>query len=36
MKKNILFLFSILSLVSYGEFKMKFVDRKDGFNGFPV
>ena len=36
MKKNILFLFSILSLISYAEFKMKFVDRKDGFNGFPV
>lgn len=36
MKKNVLFLFLILSLISYAEFKMKFVDRKDGFNGFPV
>lgn len=36
MKKIIALLFTILSLTSYAEFKMKFVDRKDGFNGFPV
>ena len=36
MKKIILFLFLILSLPSFAEFKMKFVERKDGFNGFPV
>ena len=36
MKKITIFLFLILSLVSYAEFKMKFVSRKDGFNGFPV
>lgn len=36
MKKNILFLFLLLSFISYAEFEMKFSDRKDGFNGFPV
>lgn len=36
MKKNIIFLFLILSFTSFAEFEMKFVDRKDGFNGFPV
>ena len=36
MKKTVLFLFLILSSISYSEFKMKFKDRRDGFNGFPV
>ncbi len=36
MKKILLFLFFILSVCSSAEFKMKFVERKDGFNGFPV
>ena len=36
MKKNIIFLFLILSFTCFAEFEMKFVDRKDGFNGFPV
>lgn len=36
MKKILLFLFLILSVCSFAEFKMKFVERKDGFNGFPV
>lgn len=36
MKKILLFLFLILSVCSSAEFKMKFVERKDGFNGFPV
>lgn len=36
MKKTVLFLFLILSSISYSEFKMNFKDRRDGFNGFPV
>ncbi len=36
MKKILLFLFFLLSVCSSAEFKMKFVERKDGFNGFPV
>lgn len=36
MKKILLFLFLILSVCSFAEFKMKFIERKDGFNGFPV
>lgn len=36
MKKLLLFLFLITAVSSSAEFKMKFVERKDGFNGFPV
>ncbi len=36
MKKTVLFLFLILSSISYSEFKMNFKDRRDGFNGFPI
>ena len=36
MKKMVLLLFLILSVCSFAEFKMKFVERRDGFNGFPV
>lgn len=36
MKKMALLLFLILSVCSFAEFKMKFVERRDGFNGFPV
>lgn len=36
MKKTVLFLFLMLSSISYSEFKMNFKDRRDGFNGFPV
>ncbi|WP_300359247.1 hypothetical protein [Fusobacterium sp.] len=36
MKKITTLIFLALSLISYAEFKMEFVDRKDGFNGFPI
>ena len=36
MKKMALLLFLILYVCSFAEFKMKFVERRDGFNGFPV
>lgn len=36
MKKISVFIFLILSTLSFAEFKMKFVERRDGFNGFPI
>lgn len=36
MKKLFLFLFFITAVSSSAQFEMKFVERKDGFNGFPV
>ncbi len=36
MKKIVIFLFLTLYVSLFAEFKMKFVDRKPSFNGFPV